>query len=239
MTTLQQQLRALGNIEYAKQLQRYFKTAPGEYGEGDVFIGIRVPALRSFASAHKDIPLTEAFELLRSKTHEDRMVALMILVRRMTSKDEEVRRTIYEAYLKSTAFINNWDLVDSSAEYIVGAWLRTRSRAPLKRLARSPSIWERRIAMLATAAYIKEGDFVDAFAIAELLIGDTHDLIQKAVGWMLREVGNRDGQAERAFLLKHYRSMPRTALRYAVEKFPEPERRRWLEGRIESWVDDQ
>ncbi len=221
-------LRAAANPDDALFLQRYFKTGPGEYGEGDVFIGIRVPVIRKIAAAHKDLPLDDTLDLLRSPIHEDRMVALMILVRQMRSKDHEVRRAIYEAYLANTRYINNWDLVDTSAEYIVGAWLQERSRAPLRRLARSKSLWERRIAVLSTFHFIKLGEYDEALRIAGMLLGDREDLIHKATGWMLREIGNRDGDVEREFLRIHYRSMPRTMLRYAIEKFPEAERKRWM-----------
>lgn len=221
-------LRAAANPDDALFLQRYFKTGPGEYGEGDVFIGIRVPVIRKIAAAHKDLPLDDTLDLLRSPIHEDRMVALMILVRQMRSKDHDVRRAIYEAYLANTRYINNWDLVDTSAEYIVGAWLQERSRAPLRRLARSKSLWERRIAVLSTFHFIKLGEYDEALRIAGMLLGDREDLIHKATGWMLREIGNRDGDVEREFLRIHYRSMPRTMLRYAIEKFPEAERKRWM-----------
>lgn len=221
-------LRAAANPDDALFLQRYFKTGPGEYGEGDVFIGIRVPVIRKIAAAHKDLPLDDTLDLLRSPIHEDRMVALMILVRQMRSKDNDVRRAIYEAYLANTRYINNWDLVDTSAEYIVGAWLQERSRAPLRRLARSKSLWERRIAVLSTFHFIKLGEYDEALRIAGMLLGDREDLIHKATGWMLREIGNRDGDVEREFLRIHYRSMPRTMLRYAIEKFPEAERKRWM-----------
>ena len=211
-------------------LQGFFKTGPGEYAEGDEFIGVTVPNVRAVVRAAGDVPLAEAARLLRSRVHEERLLALLILVRAFERGDDETRRAIYELYLANTAFINNWDLVDTSAAPIVGGWLRDRSRAPLRRLAKSPSLWERRIAILATFRFIRDGEFEPTFEIADLLLADAHDLIHKAVGWMLREVGNRDAAAERRFLARRSARMPRTMLRYAIEKFPEPERRAYLTG---------
>ena len=209
-------------------LQSFFKTGPGEYGEGDVFIGASLPAIRSVCRECRGATLDTVETLLGSRVHEERLLALLILVDMFRRGDEETRRAIYEFYLSRTASINSWDLVDVSAPHIVGAWLSGRSRAPLRRLAKSPVLWERRIAILATHYLIRHGEFEDTFAIADLLLRDEHDLIHKAVGWMLREVGNRDPAAERAFLRKRYQAMPRTMLRYAIEKFPEAERRRYL-----------
>lgn len=228
MKQLRAELRSHANPDDAKQLQRFFKTGPGEYAEGDCFLGIRVPVLRRIAGVYRDLLLEETLELLHSPFHEERMVALLILVRRMRSGDESQQRSIYDAYLANTAYINNWDLVDTSAEHVVGAWLWKRSRAPLHRLARSRSLWERRIAILATFHFIKQGEFDETLVLAAMLLHDEHDLIHKGVGWMLREVGNRDGEVERGFLRKHARTMPRTMLRYAIEKFPEEERKGWL-----------
>ena len=213
-------------------LQRFFKTGPGDYGEGDVFIGVRVPIIRRVAKEHQALPLREATTLLKSRIHEERMLALMILMLqyKMGTPDDTAR--IYDLYMAQTAHINNWDLIDVTAPHIVGAYLRDKPRAPLYTFARSQSIWERRIAIISTLHFIKHSDFSDTLAIAEILRHDTHDLIHKAVGWMLREVGNRDLQTEEAFLNKHYRTMPRTMLRYAIEKFPEPERQHYLKGRI-------
>ena len=213
-------------------LQRFFKTGPGEYAEGDVFIGVTVPQVRAVVRAAGEVPLAEAARLLRSRVHEERLLALLLLVRRFERGDDAERRAIYDLYLASTAFINNWDLVDTSAPQIVGGWLRDRSRAPLRRLARSASLWERRIAILATFRFIRDGEFEPTFEIADVLLDDPHDLIHKAVGWMLREVGNRDAAAERRFLARRYARMPRTMLRYAIEKFPDGERGAYLQGKI-------
>lgn len=212
-------------------LQRFFKTGPGEYAEGDVFVGITVPDLRRVCRECGGAALDEIEPLLRSAVHEERLLALLLLVDAFKRGTDAERRAIYRFYLAHTRFINNWDLVDSSAAQIVGAWLHNRSRAVLTRLARSRSLWERRIAIIATHHFIKQGDFDDTFRVADILLTDEHDLIHKAVGWMLREVGNRDGAAERAYLKTRHHRMPRTMLRYAIEKFPEGERRRYLKQR--------
>jgi len=229
---IETRLGAMVDPERATHAQGFFKTGPGEYGEGDVFLGIRVPPLRKLAREFRDIETDHAFELLASKFHEQRLLALLILNLQFARADASEQRDIYTRYLKSTAHINNWDLVDSSAHIVVGGYLDSRSRKPLYRLARSKLLWERRISMIATYHFIRQGDFEDALAIAGLLVQDEHDLIHKAVGWMLREVGNRDFVAEERFLRQHYRTMPRTMLRYAIEKFPEKRRKAWLEGRI-------
>ena len=213
-------------------LQRFFKTGPGEYAEGDRFIGVKVPDIRSVCRECRGVPLNEMRRLLRSRVHEDRVLALLILVDRFNRAEEDERRKIYELYCAHIGFINNWDLVDCSAGQIVGGWLRGRSKAPLTRLARSKSIWERRIAIIATFDGIRTGEFEETFRIANLLLDDDHDLIHKAVGWLLREVGKRDGPAERRFLASRYKRMPRTMLRYAIERFPEKERRGYLRGEI-------
>ena len=229
---IQSQLVSLSNSEDGLFLQRFFKTGPGQYGEGDLFMGIRVPELRKLSIANQALSLGQAERLLHSAYHEDRLLALLILVRKYAKVDEAGRSAIYELYLRNTRFINNWDLVDISAEHIVGAYLSNKSRKPLDHLARSRSIWERRIAILSTFHFIRRGKFDATLQIAELLLGDKEDLIHKAAGWMLREVGKRDIQREEAFLSVHYKQMPRTMLRYAIEKFPEDRRRRFLEGTV-------
>jgi 3-methyladenine DNA glycosylase AlkD len=231
-TAIRRKLRAHANPASVAILQSFFKTGPGQYGEGDQFIGVKVPGLRAVCGECRGAPLAEVLKLLRSRIHEERALALLMLVDAFDAGDDRVRRQIYDLYLANTAFINNWDLVDCSAAQIVGGWLRGRSTAPLTGLARSQSLWERRIAMIATFDGIRRGEFRDTFRIAEILLHDEHDLIHKAVGWLLREVGKRDGAAERAFLASRYKAMPRTILRYAIEKFPEAERRRYLDGRI-------
>jgi 3-methyladenine DNA glycosylase AlkD len=229
---IQSQLVSLSNSEDGLFLQRFFKTGPGQYGEGDLFRGIRVPELRRLSIANQGISLEQAEGLLHSAYHEDRLLALLILVRKYGKADEAGRAAVYELYLRSTRFINNWDLVDASAEHIVGAYLSNRSQETLDHLARSHSIWKRRIAVLATFHFIKRGTFDATLRIAEILIADEEDLIHKAVGWMLREVGKRDMPREAAFLSAHCRQMPRTMLRYAIEKFPEEKRRRYLKGAV-------
>ena len=226
-------LSELGDPDVAARSQRFFKTGPGEYGEGDRFLGIRVPVIRKVVREVRHIELGDALELLRSPLHEARLLALLILVDRYSRAGTPAeRRAIYRAYLDHTEFINNWDLVDASAEHIVGAYLFERNRKPIYRLAGSISLWERRIAVLATFHFIKREQYDDTLAVAGLLLDDPEDLIHKAVGWMLREVGNRDRPAENRFLRKHYRRMPRTMLRYAIEKFPEKSRRAYLRGEV-------
>jgi 3-methyladenine DNA glycosylase AlkD len=219
-------LKRLGDPEIAAHSQRFFKTGKGEYAEGDKFLGIRVPDLRKCVKEYRDIPL----ELLRSPFHEARLLALFILVAKYSSKDNTEKGYIYKSYLSHTAYINNWDLVDCSAEHIVGAHLFNGDKGPIYRLAVSKGLWERRIAVMATFHFIKRNQFSDTLAIAGLLLMDPEDLIHKAVGWMLREVGKRDLRAEEKFLVKFYREMPRTMLRYAIEKLPEKKRQAFLKG---------
>ena len=234
MTTkeIQKELDCLGDKKKAAILQRFFKTGKGEYAEGDLFRGITVPVLRTLARRYKDISLSEIEELLHSPFHEDRLLALLILVQAYSKDDAPMRSEIYALYLRNTTFINNWDLVDVSAEHIVGGFLMDRDKEPLTRLALSTMLWERRIAIMATFHFIKMGKFDETFRVARLLLSDKEDLLHKAVGWMLREVGKRDFNAEEDFLRKHYRQMPRTMLRYAIEKFPEPVRQAYLKGKV-------
>lgn len=232
ITEIQKRLAALGDARVAEGSRRFFKTGPGQYGEGDLFRGIRVPVLRRLAKEYETISLPDAGRLLGSPFHEDRLLALLLLVRLYARGDGAAREKVYRLYLKSTRFINNWDLVDSSAEHIVGAFLRDRPREPLRRLAESADLWERRIAVLATFHFIRRGEFDETLAVARALLSDPEDLIHKAVGWMLREVGKRDPAALEGFLKEHCRRMPRTMLRYAVEKFPEEKRRLYLKGEV-------
>ncbi len=229
---IQKELIRLSNLDDAEFLQRYFKTGPGQYGESDIFRGIRVPVLRKLSGKYRHISLEDADALLHSPYHEDRLLALLILIRKYGAADETGRAAIYKLYLGRTTHINNWDLVDLSALHIVGSYLNGRSRKPLYTLARSKNIWERRTAVLATFCFIRKGDFEDSLKIAALLLEDREDLIHKAVGWMLREIGKRDLAAEEEFLLKHYRQMPRTMLRYAIERFPRDRRLAFLNGKI-------
>ena len=230
--TIQSRLRGLADSRDAKNLQWYFKTGPGEYGEGDVFAGIRVPALRKLVPEFQAANARVLHALLASRIHEERLLALLIMVRRFERGDESVRERLYRFYLSHTGRINNWDLVDLSAPTIVGGWLADKDRAPLRRLARSAALWERRIAVLATFAFIRRGEFDDALAVADRLLADRSDLIHKAVGWMLREVGKRDVAVEEAFLRPRCRTMPRTMLRYAIERFPETKRQAYLRGTV-------
>jgi len=229
---IKKKLERLGSKERANNLQRFFKTGPGEYGEGDVFLGIKVPELRKVAKEFQGLSLADVKRLLRSPIHEERLLALLVLVLAYSKGDERKREKIFDLYLKNTKFINNWDLVDLSAGHIVGAFLADRDRSMLLDLARSNNLWDRRIAILATSYYIKDGDFKDALEISEILLSDEEDLIHKAVGWMLREVGKRDLKAEESFLKRHHGVMPRTMLRYAIERFPERKRLRYLKGSI-------
>jgi 3-methyladenine DNA glycosylase AlkD len=231
MPTLRSRLRALADPARIPILQSFFKTGQGEYAEGDRFIGIRVPQLRQLCRECRGAGIREAAPLLRSEIHEERLFALLLLVDAFRRADEAGRKEIYDFYLANTPFINNWDLVDASAEYIVGAWLQPRSRAPLTRLARSSSLWERRIAVVATLHLIRRGELNETFRMADILMDDPHDLIHKATGWMLREAGKRDGVALRRFLATRHHRMPRTMLRYAIERFPEAERRKYLGNR--------
>jgi 3-methyladenine DNA glycosylase AlkD len=225
-------LRKLGNKQRAAHSQRFFKTGPGEYGEGDCFLGIKVPELRKLAKEYQHIPLTETTHILQSPIHEERLLALFILVGAFAKGDERFKEKIYHLYLDNTQYINNWDLVDASAEHIVGAFLKEQSKKPLSDLARSNNLWERRIAIMATFHFIKNGKFTETFKVARMLLSDEEDLIHKAVGWMLREVGKRQLESEEHFLEKHYKKMPRTMLRYAIERFPEAKRQRYLKGTV-------
>ena len=225
-------LRRMANPRDAAVLQRFFKTGPGEYGAGDRFLGIRVPAIRKLAAELDELALRDVASLLRSPFHEERLLALLLFVRLFRRGDAKQRERIYNLYLKNTRFINNWDLVDLTAPHIVGAYLVDKSKKPLQHLARSALLWERRIAIVATFQFIRLDDFGPTLKVAGLLLSDTEDLIHKAVGWMLREVGKRDIEAEEAFLVRHYRGMPRTMLRYAIERFPERKRRQYLKGTI-------
>jgi 3-methyladenine DNA glycosylase AlkD len=226
--SVRRDLRKLASPRRAASHKWFFKTGRGEYGAGDRVLGVTVPQLRTLAREYRDMPLKYVVRLLQSPWHEERLLALLILVGQYVRADPRTRQAIHRAYLRNTGSINNWDLVDSSAAQIVGAHLEAGDRGVLRRLARSKSIWERRIAMIATYHYIRQKDFKDALAVAALLRRDEHDLIHKAVGWMLREIGKRDRAVEERFLRRHAGTMPRTMLRYAIEKFPTPLRRTYL-----------
>lgn len=225
---LQARLRSLSSPKDAAFLAGFFKTGPGQYGEGDVFIGVRVPVIRKVAKDFKGLPLPEVECLLHSPIHEERLTALVILVMQAAKADAKTRKQIYDLYLANTKFINNWDLVDVSAPQIVGAYLEGKSRKPLYRLAKSSWLWDRRLSILATFHFIRQADLDDTLKIAEMLLADREDLMHKAVGWMLREVGKRDVAALEDFLGRHCQVMPRTMLRYAIERFPERKRRAYM-----------
>jgi 3-methyladenine DNA glycosylase AlkD len=231
-SAIQKELRTLASADTATILQGFFKTGKGQYGEGDIFLGIKVPVLRALAKQHRNAKLEAIQTLLDSKYHEERLFALLLLMQFYQQADEAQQQTAYDLYLGNTHRINNWDLVDVSAPHIVGRHLQGRPRNVLLTLARSSSLWERRIAIVSTFHFIRMNDFGDTLRIAEALLGDGHDLMHKAVGWMLREVGKRDLVAEEDFLLQHYSSMPRTMLRYAIERFPEPKRKNYLYGKV-------
>jgi 3-methyladenine DNA glycosylase AlkD len=222
----------------AKILSGFFKTGKGEYGEGDIFLGIVVPEQRKIAKEFSDITLEEIQELLSSKIHEKRMIGLFILIKKYEiatkQKDEETKKDIFNIYLKNAAKnnINNWDLVDLSAPNIPGNYLLDKRRDILYWLVKSQNLWERRIAILSTFAFIRKGEFSDTIKISEILLSDSHDLMHKSVGWMLREVGKRDVLILEKFLKKHYKNMPRTMLRYAIEKFDKSKRDKYLKGEI-------
>lgn len=229
---IQAELATLADPDKAAHAQLFFKTGPGQYGHGDIFRGIRVPILRQLSRQLVQTSLGDLTQLLKSPYHEDRLLSLLTLVLQYKKGDEQIRTAIFDLYLAHTRYVNNWDLVDSSAYLIVGPHLQNRERQLLDQLAGSSLLWERRIAMIATMHFIRNGDFDDALRIAGLLVNDDHDLMHKAVGWMLREVGNKDRAVEEAFLQRHYQQMPRTMLRYAIEKFPEELRQDYLKGRI-------
>ncbi|MDR3628370.1 MAG: DNA alkylation repair protein [Ignavibacteriaceae bacterium] len=230
--SLRTALKAGADKEQAKNLQRFFKTGPGEYGEGDIFLGFKVPVLRSIAKQHLDLTFDELQNLIESPIHEERMAALMILVLRFPKSTPEEKNKIFKFYIKNSKNINNWDLVDLSAPQIVGGYLIDRDKNILNKLSSSKNLWEKRISILATFQFIKEKQFDTALTIAEKLLNDEHDLIHKAVGWMLREIGKRDLETEEDFLKGRYKNMPRTMLRYAIEKFPEKKRKAYLNGTI-------
>lgn len=235
MTTIDaifSRLQLLSDEKTAGTLRWFFKTGPGEYAEGDMFRGIRVPVLRKLCREFFHASVDDAVALMESSWHEDRLLGLLMLVERYKQPDEVQRTLIYTHYCASTERINNWDLVDISCPRIVGCHLQERDRWPLYRFAMSESLWERRIAIVSTFHYIRAGYFDDTLAIAEKLIGDREDLIHKATGWMLREVGKRDVEVLEGFLSEYYRGMPRTMLRYAIEKLPEQRRQAWLKGLI-------
>ncbi len=230
LTEVRAELRRAATPENAAIALRFFKTGPGDYGEGDEVLGLKVPQVRSLVRQCDGLREKDVLALLHSVFHEERLLALYCLIRRFERGDDMAREHIQDLYLKNTRWINNWDLVDTSAPHIVGAWLLTRDRAILRKLAKSKNLWERRIAVLATQTFIRHGEFADTLEIVRSLLGDAHDLMHKACGWMLREIGNRDEAVLEAFLSAHVKQMPRTLLRYAIEKLPERRRKAWLKS---------
>ena len=228
-TDAQKNLHRYASPAKARVLKTFFKTGPGQYGEGDIFIGVKVPEVRTVSRIFKDLKLKSVLKLLQAPVHEERLLALLILMHQYNAGTPRTRKAIVRQYLKHTAYINNWDLVDLSAPKLIGDWLRDKDRGTLKKLARSRDIWERRIAIVATHAFIRENQFADTLHIARILLHDKEDLIHKAVGWMLRETGKRDPRTLKDFLKPRHDLMPRTMLRYAIERFPEKERRQYLQ----------
>lgn len=226
-------LEAMGNPRQARVVAGFFKTGPGEYGEGDIFLGLRVPDIRGILPRCDGLREAAVLRLLRDPIHEARFLALLILVRRFQRGDGAMRKRVFDFYVKHRRWINNWDLVDCSAEQVLGGWLFSLGKTRLlDRLARSKNLWDRRLAMIATLHFIRAGEFGPTLRISEVLLADPEDLLHKATGWMLREVGKRDQGVEDAFLRRHYRRMPRTMLRYAIERFPETRRRAYLAGTV-------
>jgi len=227
LNRLKKELESLKDAEKAKNLQRFFKTGKGQYAEGDIFLGVIVPKQRKVASQYRHLSLSDIQKMLSSKIHEHRLTALFILIHKYQRADDKEKRGIVDFYLRNSKNINNWDLVDLSAPNILGDFLLNKNRKILYKLAKG-HLWEKRIAVLASFAFIRKNDFKDSLKIAEILLKDKHDLIHKAVGWMLREIGKQNQDIEEKFLKKHCKTMPRTMLRYAIEKFPESKRKTYL-----------
>jgi len=229
---LREKIKRVSNKKHAEAMLWFFKTGKGEYGEGDIFAGIKVPVQRKIAKEFLNLNFTELKELLKSKVHEERLIALLILVEKYEKGEEKEKNKIFRFYINNRKGINNWDLVDLSAPKIIGHYLLNKDKKLLYDFAKSENLWDRRIAILATYSFIKSGNFDDALRISDLLLNDKHDLIHKAVGWMLREVGKKNLAVEEIFLQPRYNKMPRTMLRYAIEKFPETKRKKYLEVKI-------
>ena len=228
-----EEIRALANKEIAQHSLRFFKTDKGEYGHGDLFLGVRAPQIRLIAKKHIDISITDMKTLIQSKYHEERFLGLIILVNKYAkTKDKKNRNQLYKIYVSSFKYINNWNLVDVTCPHVTGKHLIDKDRTILYKWAKSEDLWAKRIAMVSTFSFIRKNDLEDTFKIAEILLHDEHDLIHKVVGWMLREAGKRDLKREETFLKKYYKTMPRTMLRYAIEKFPETKRQKYLKGTI-------
>jgi len=228
-----EEIRELADTEIAKNSLRFFKTDKGQYGFGDIFLGVRAPKIRLIAKKYIDISIADMKILIQSKYHEERFLGLIILVNKYSkTKDKKTINQLYKIYISSFKYINNWDLVDVTCPHVTGKYLIDKDRSILYKWAKSDDLWTKRIAMVSTFSFIRQNDLEDTFKIAEILLQDKHDLIHKAVGWMLREAGKRDLEKEEIFLKKYYRDMPRTMLRYAIEKFPESKRQDYLKGTI-------
>ena len=228
-----EEIRELANEEIAKHSLRFFKTGKGEYGYGDIFLGVRAPKIRLIAKKHIDISIVDMKTLIKSKYHEERFLGLIILVNKYSkTRDNEIRNQLYKIYVSSFKYINSWDLVDVTCSHVIGKHLIDKDRSILYTWAKSEDLWTKRIAIVSTHCFIRKNDLQDTFKIADILLNDNHDLIHKAVGWMLREAGKRDLEKEEIFLKKHYNTMPRTMLRYAIERFPEAKRQGYLKGTI-------
>ena len=223
-------IKKQANPVRAEHSQRFFLTGKGEYSEGDVFLGLTVPLIRKIAKQYGDLAQKDVKKLLQSKYHEFRLTALFILVSQFERGDEKTQKNVFNFYISQLPHINNWDLVDCSAHKIAGRWLLERDKNKLYKLAKSNDLWKKRVSIIATWWFIRKGTLHDTFALSEILLNDKHDLIHKAVGWMLREAGKKDVVQLEIFLQKHYKTMPRTMLRYAIEKFPEQKRKMYLNG---------
>ncbi|MCB0366939.1 MAG: DNA alkylation repair protein [Bdellovibrionales bacterium] len=230
---IHKRLRQFASLKRAQLNQSFFKTGKGEYGYGDIFLGITMPDCRKVAKEYKDLSLAETKRVIRSKYHEERMAGLIILVQKYekASADKE-RERLYKTYVDHFNYINNWDLVDVTCPRIVGQHLENRNRKILYQWAKSERLWTKRVAIISTLWFVKDGDLDDAFKLAQVLLHDEHDLIHKAVGWVLREAGKKEVKRLEAFLKKHCKTMPRTMLRYAIEKFPERKRQMYLKGKV-------
>ena len=228
LTQLKKNLLNLKNPQKAEIMRGFFKTGKGQYGEGDIFLGVSVPDQRKIAKKYPNLSIENIQKLLWSKIHEERLTALFILIIKYRKADEQEKKEIFDFYLTNTKYINNWDLVDSSAEHILGTYLLEKDKSILYQMAKSENLWERRISIMSTFHFIKNNKFNDALKISKLLLNDDHDLIHKAVGWMLREIGKRNQNEEENFLEKHHKTMPRTMLRYSIEKFDETKRKHYL-----------
>ena len=230
---VQKKLRKMANKKIANHSQSFFKTGKGEYGEGDLFLGIRVPELRKVAKEFFDLDKTSILKLLKSKYHEERLTAVIILVNQYSkSRDDVIRNKLYKLYTANFKYINNWDIVDVSCHKIVGPHLEERSRSILYKWAKSKDLWTRRISIISTFWFIRNNDLDDSYKLATILLKDKHDLMHKAVGWVLRECGKKDFKRLDNFLKSNYKKMPRTMLRYAIEKFPETHRKKYINGTI-------